>query len=540
MIEKELKRMLESDGYVSNSLVTDLIAGILSLIVLSQVVIPLVAYQRKIRRVAESLGGGPKCHWLYGNVHEYGYDKKGYNNLLDLHEQFPKMAVRWHGQFFTTIAVYHPDTARPILTGNFPKGTLMNLLLFPVVRNGLILSTGETWKFHRRVLTSFFHFDIIKSHVEIFNECCDDFLQWAGELAKTGKAGNIVPMIQQVTYEASMRAVFSVSVKEDVKSREFPASIDAINHLAFTRLANPILLSDTIWFNTESGKKMKKMCDKLYKRAGIFINKRKAMIEAAVDAPTITIKGKGSSGITQTFKITGDRHNVDFMDILLQAKDVDGKKIPEEDLRAEIQTFFAAGQETVATGLNWAIHCLACNKFAQDKCREELFEKVGDKDFITNEEETKLTYMTMCIKESQRLFPILHVVARKLDRDVKTADGVVIPKDSNVNCSIYMMHRNAEIWPDPLVYDPDRFTPERSEGRSAFAFIPFGAGPRNCIGQVFAMHQTRVVLYHLLRKYEVYYDEIPEPNDIELTFGVTLQATNGLHIKFRPIDNSYY
>jgi len=141
---------------------------------------------------------------------------------------------------------------------------------------------------------------------------------------------------------------------------------------------------------------------------------------------------------------------------------------------------------------------------------------------------------------AQRLFPILHVVARNLDRDIKCSDGTVFPKGSNVNCSIYMMHRNPQIWPEPLVYDPERFTPERSEGRSAFAFIPFGAGPRNCIGQVFAMHQTRVVLYQLLRKYEVYYDVIPEPNEVDLTFGVTLQATNGLHIKFRPVDNTSY
>lgn len=541
MIEKELKRLLESEGYVFSSLLAEVIAGVLSVIILIQIVIPAVAHQRRIRKICKNLGGGPKCHWLYGNIHKYGYDQKGYNNLLDLHEKYPKLTVRWHGNFLPAIGVFHPDTARPLLSGNFAKGTVMTRIMYPIVKNGLILATGETWKFHRRVLTSFFHFDIIKSHVEIFNECCDDFLAWAGELAKTGEAGNIVHKIQQVTYEASMRAVFSVNVKEDVKSREFPEAVDTINHLAFQRLSNPLLLNDFIWFNmTERGKLMKKMCDKLHHRAGVFINKRKAMIAAAVDAPTITVKGKGTGGITQTFKITGDRHNVDFMDILLQAKDVDGAQIAEDDLRAEIQTFFAAGQETVATGLNWAIHCLACNKFAQDKVREEFFEKIGNKDFITSEEESKLTYMTMCIKESQRLFPILHVVGRHLDRDVKCPDGIVLPKGFNVNCNIYMLHRNPRLWDDPLTYDPERFTPERSEGRSPFAFIPFGAGPRNCIGQVFALHQTRVVLYQLLRKFEVYYDVIPEPNDIELTFGVTLQPTNGLHIKFRPVDNSSY
>jgi len=188
--------------------------------------------------------------------------------------------------------------------------------------------------------------------------------------------------------------------------------------------------------------------------------------------------------------------------------------------------------------LNWILHCLASNTDCQDKCREELFEKIGDKDFISSEEETKLTYMTLCIKESQRLYPIVHIVGRRLGCDVKLGDGSVVPKGMTVNCSIFMLHRNPSLWKDPLVFDPNRFTPAGSEGRSAFAFLPFGAGPRNCIGQVFAMHQTRVVLYHILRKYEVYYDKIP--SEVDLTFGITLQPKNGLYLKFSAVSNNHY
>ncbi|NXY92059.1 CP4F4 protein, partial [Alcedo cyanopectus] len=117
------------------------------------------------------------------------------------------------------------------------------------------------------------------------------------------------------------------------------------------------------------------------------------------------------------------------------------------------------------------------------------------------EDLSRLPFTTMCIKESLRLHPPVTVVSRRCTEDVALRDGQVVPKDVICLMSIYGTHHNPHVWPDPQVYDPLRFSPENSQGRSPLAFVPFSAGPRNCIGQSFAMAEMKVVVALTLARF---------------------------------------
>ncbi|XP_040398951.1 nascent polypeptide-associated complex subunit alpha, muscle-specific form isoform X4 [Cygnus olor] len=143
-----------------------------------------------------------------------------------------------------------------------------------------------------------------------------------------------------------------------------------------------------------------------------------------------------------------------------------------------------------------------------------------------------LPFTTMCIKESLRLHPPVTAVSRRCTEDIAMRDGRVIPKGVICLMSIYGTHHNPDIWPEPQVYNPLRFSPENSQGRSPLAFIPFSAGPRNCIGQSFAMAELRVVAALTLARFAVRPDEgRPVRRKTELI----LRAEDGLWLRLEPL-----
>jgi len=114
----------------------------------------------------------------------------------------------------------------------------------------------------------------------------------------------------------------------------------------------------------------------------------------------------------------------------------------------------------------------------------------------------QLRYLECVIKEAQRLFPSVPFIGRAVSEDYSLS-GYIAPKGTTIVTAIVSLHRNPEVWPAPLQFDPDRFLPENSQGRHPFAFIPFSAGPRNCIGQRFALLEQKIVLSYILRNFSI-------------------------------------
>ncbi|KAH1183159.1 hypothetical protein KIL84_004651 [Mauremys mutica] len=152
------------------------------------------------------------------------------------------------------------------------------------------------------------------------------------------------------------------------------------------------------------------------------------------------------------------------------------------------------------------------------------------------EDLSQMPFSTMCIKESLRLHPPITAVSRRCTKDIKLPDGRVLPKGNVCLISIYGTHHNPAVWPEPQVYNPHRFHPENSKNKPPLAFMPFSAGPRNCIGQNFAMAEMKVVLALTLLRFAVRLDESrPVRRKPELI----LRSENGLWLNLEPLGPSH-
>lgn len=203
----------------------------------------------------------------------------------------------------------------------------------------------------------------------------------------------------------------------------------------------------------------------------------------------------------------------------------------EEDIIDEACTFMLAGQDSVGAALAFALFLLAQNRDCQQKCCQEL-ECIfrDDQRTPTMQDLREMRYLEMCIKETLRLYPSVPVIARKLGEEVRLGN-VVLPAGSNVFISPFSTHRLPHIYPDPERFDPERFAPDSSEHRHPYAYLPFSAGPRYCIGNRFAIMELKTVISALLRRYEIL--PVPGKTTVHATFRITLRASGGLWLRLR-------
>ncbi|MCI4374377.1 hypothetical protein PGIGA_G00005470 [Pangasianodon gigas] len=229
-----------------------------------------------------------------------------------------------------------------------------------------------------------------------------------------------------------------------------------------------------------------------------------------------------------------EKRYLDFLDILLCARDEQEQGLSDEAIRAEVDTFMFEGHDTTASGISWIFYSMACNPEHQQKCREEIQQVLMGKDTIEWEDLSKIPYTTMCIKESLRMYPPVPEIGRMSSKPITFFDGRTVPAGCVIGISIYGIHHNPTVWENPKVFDPLRFLPENTAKRSPHAFVPFSAGPRNCIGQNFALNEMKVVVALTLRKYVLIKDPDHTPKMIPR---LVLKSLNGIHLKIKLVEN---
>ncbi|KAB7504045.1 Cytochrome P450 4C1 [Armadillidium nasatum] len=182
--------------------------------------------------------------------------------------------------------------------------------------------------------------------------------------------------------------------------------------------------------------------------------------------------------------VLGDRKpRLAFLDLLLESAE-ENEDLSDEDIREEVDTFMFAGHDTVAASLNWTLYLLGCHPSIQNKVYEELEAIFGKSDRAAASSDIReMKYLECCIKESLRLFPSVPIYGRELKENLVVGE-YVIPKETNVFVIAYQLHRDPDQFPDPNSFKPERFLSENSVKRNPYAYVPFGAGSRNCIENV--------------------------------------------------------
>ncbi len=188
----------------------------------------------------------------------------------------------------------------------------------------------------------------------------------------------------------------------------------------------------------------------------------------------------------------------DFLSILLEARDEEGKPMPDEQVMAECQTLFVAGHETTATALTWCWYLLCQHPAIYQRVQQEV-DSVLQGRTPTVADLAQLPYCLQVLKESLRLYPPAYFMARQALRDLEI-DGYPVAKEQFVLLAPYTLHRRTEYFPDPETFDPERFTPECEKQLPRHAYLPFGAGPRVCIGNHFALMEGQLLLATLAQR----------------------------------------
>ena len=200
-------------------------------------------------------------------------------------------------------------------------------------------------------------------------------------------------------------------------------------------------------------------------------------------------------------------------------------------IREEVDTFVFAGHDTTSSAVSWTLYEIGRHPDIQMKLHEEIdnVAEAGEKRIV--DKIRSLKYLECVIKESLRLHPPVPAFDRMLEADLEVVCGCTIPAGTVVEVDVVNVHRNPKYWPDPHVFDPDRFEKEKSATRSPYCFLPFSAGSRNCIGQKFAMQELKVFLYTILKNFNI--KSVQKPDEIETDFGLTITSFNGIHVEFR-------
>ncbi|KAF1658209.1 Cytochrome P450 4B1, partial [Aptenodytes patagonicus] len=474
--------------------------------------------RKKLIKALEAFPGPPK-HWLYGHNHLITTDKILYQ-MVSWGEEYPYAFPRWLGPVLPSLVIHHPEYAKSILgqTGNHDPclEELIAPLLIVSPGRGLLILHGTKWFQHRKMLTPAFHYDVLKSYVALMSDSVKVMLDKWEKKNTERKSVELFQDVSLMTLDSIMKCAFSYNTNCQTQSNSnyYIRAVYDLSYLVSDRIQT-FSYKDVFYDLTRKGRDFRDACKLAHTHTDKVVKERKMLLSSEKELD----------------KILKKRH-LDFLDILLCTKDANGVGLSDEDLRAEVDTFMFEGHDTTASGISWLLYCLSLYPEYQRQCREEIQGILGDRDTIEWEDLGKMTYTTMCIKESLRLFPPVPSVSRYLSKSVTFSDGRSLPAGCQVGLNIFAIHRNRDVWEDPEVYNPLRFSPENSAQRHSHAFLPFSAGSRNCIGQQFAMNEMKVALALTLLRFELCPDPSKPPT---LISQIILRSSNGIHLHLKKI-----
>ncbi|XP_066538734.1 cytochrome P450 4T8 [Hoplias malabaricus] len=493
------------------------IFGVVCIIYVAIALTRVILKRKRVMRAFEQFPG-PPANWLFGNAREFLQDGNDLEKITKWGEKYPFAFPLWFGPTISFLNIHHPAYVKTVLASTEPKDDFAYRFLISWIGDGLLVSAGQRWFRHRRLLTPGFHYDILKPYVKLIADSAKIMLDKWEAYAKTEESFELFQHVSLMTLDSIMKCAFSCNSNCQTESgtNTYIKAVYELCDLVNLRFRFFPYHSDLIFHLSPHGYKYRRACNIAHKHTEEVVKKRKKALANEKDQD-----------------ISQRKRNLDFLDILLHARDEQQQGLSDEDIRAEVDTFMFEGHDTTASGLAWIMYSLASNPEHQDKCREEIIQVLGGKDRIDWEDLNRIPYTTMCIKESLRLYPPVPGMARKLTKPMTFFDGRTVPEGCLVGTSVYGIHRNATVWENPNVFDPLRFLPENTAKRSPHAFVPFSAGPRNCIGQNFAMNEMKVVVALTLRKYILINDPDQPPKMLPR---LVLRSINGIHIKIRLVE----
>jgi cytochrome P450 len=398
-----------------------------------------------------------------------------------------------------TFIVNEPGAIRHVLLDNaqnYQKSEIGRRILEPGLGRGLLTSEGETWRRHRRIMAPAFDPRSIVGYAPVITELTARLLAEWDALPDHSEV-DVAAAMMHTTLHIISRAMFSSDSDEivDVVERGVGQYQTSVRPSLLDLLHCPEWLTNLV-----SPQPTK----------GIFDE-----FDKSVDR-LLTARGRQP-----------DAEPKDLLARLIAARDSEtGGGMTAAEVRDQVVTIFMAGHETTAQALAWTWYLLSEHPAAEAKLHDELATVLGDRP-PRHDDLAQLRYARMVIDESMRLYPPAHT----LGREAIAADEVLghrIPAGATVLVVPWMLHRKPSLWDNPDRFEPERFAPERAAGRPRYAYIPFGAGPRICIGAAFAIEEALLILATIAQRYRL---RLKPGHPVEPQGLITLRPRYGLQMR---------
>lgn len=405
-----------------------------------------------------------------------------------------RTGARWH-------MLMDPDSLRRVLRDeldNYPKSNVTKNILRPAIGDSLFVAEGAHWKWQRRAAAPVFTHRNIANLSPVMEAAADRACDRIG--AQTGRAADMLEEMVKTTFEVISDVTFSgdSAFDSDVLQKSFEVYVDSTAKISLLDMLNA-----PDWV-PRPGRML----------GSQGIKKMKAMSDSAIEARQRS----------RAREIPG------LLDLLMEGEDPETKrKMNNSELRDNLLAFIVAGHETTALTLAWALYLCAFDQDVQDRVRAEAVSVLKGRT-ATAGDLPHLTYTRQVIDETLRLYPPAAFLSRSAQKP-DTLCGREIRKGDTVALPIYALHRSYELWNDPHAFDPDRFAPGHKIDR--FQYLPFGDGPRVCIGMSFAVQEAVIVLATILSRFR--FTRVPgrDPKPVLI---VTLRPEGGVWLNVEPVD----
>jgi len=432
---------------------------------------------------------GPKGLPLVGSLFDYASNPPGF--LQSLAQTYGDIAHFTAGpEHFYLLS--HPDLIHEVLVSKpeqFQKEQIDKIVLGRFLGNGLLLNDGEAWKRQRRLAQPAFHTKRIQSYAQIMiDRAADLMMEW-----QDGESRDLSHEMMRVTLAIVAKTLFDAEVTGDTEKISH-ALIEGQN-IAVRQIRLGIPFPE--WLP-------------------LPVNRRQQRVRAELD--TVILR------IIRQRRASGEDRG-DLLSMLLLAQDEeDGTAMTDTQVRDEVTTLFVAGHETTATALTWIWYLLSQHQEVEQRLHHELAQVLEGR-IPTFADLPQLVYTEMIVKEAMRLYPPAWLFGRQPVGTV-TIGNYALQKGSTVLISPYVMHHH-HYFEKPQRFEPERFSPENEKQLPKHVYIPFGGGPRICIGNSFAMMEAKLILATIAQHYQ--FTLLPQQK-IELEPLVTLRSKYGMQM----------
>ncbi|MBE9032448.1 cytochrome P450 [filamentous cyanobacterium LEGE 11480] len=432
----------------------------------------------------------PKAHWLLGHSGQFSQDPLQF--LIDCEQQHGDIVPLRLG-LSPACLISRPEYIEEILKERlvFIKNTPGWRAIRTLVGTGLLTSEGDFWAKQRRLTQPIFHQQRISGYASLMVQATEQLLTtWQDEAER-----DVHQDMMQLTLGIVTQTIFNV----DIAGPETQ------------KIAHALDLSME-WFS-------------LQQKQGFLIPPNVPLPATRRYRAAVVEMDRFIYQLIQQRRASPEASG-DLLSMLLQVEDEDGSRMSDRQLRDELATLMLAGHETTANALAWTWMLLAQNP-AAEKCLWQELDTVLAGRAPTMADLSCLTYTQQVIKESMRLYPPVVLIARSVTQDY-ALDGYTIPQNSVILMSPWVMHRNQDYFPEPDRFKPERWQGDLEKQLPKCVYLPFGEGPRICIGKSFAQMEAVLILATLAQHYQV---RLVEGQTITPLPSITLRPKTGIHVQ---------